>query len=94
MAVEPVLAQESKESAKQTAQITNINEYVSVNAAKPGNFRKNETRKTFFSVIKHFFLRSTKYTVEAVVCLYRRCIFIINWFGTWYLSRIERIKLS
>ena len=37
MAVEHVLAEKSKESAKWTAQVANINKYVSVNAAEPRN---------------------------------------------------------
>ena len=37
MAVEYVLVQKSKESAKWTVQVANINEYVSVNAVEPGN---------------------------------------------------------
>ena len=37
MAVEYVLAQKSKESAKERAQVANINEYVSINAGEPGN---------------------------------------------------------
>ena len=37
MAVEHLLAQKPKESAKWTAQVTNINEYVSENAAEPGH---------------------------------------------------------
>ena len=37
MAVEHVLAEKSKESAKWTAEVANINKYVSVNAAEPRN---------------------------------------------------------
>ena len=37
MAVKHVLAKKFKQSAKWTAQVTNINEYVSVNAAELGN---------------------------------------------------------
>ena len=37
MAVEYVLFQKSMESAKWTAQVANINKYLSVNAVKPGN---------------------------------------------------------
>ena len=37
MAVEYVPAQKFKESTKWTAQIANINEYISVNAGEPGN---------------------------------------------------------
>ena len=46
MAVEHVLAQKSKESAKWTTQVANINEYVSVNAAKLS--WKNALAKSFF----------------------------------------------
>ena len=51
MAVEHALAQKSKERAKQTAQVTNINEYVSVNAAEPGNSsgRMPQLRFTFIT---------------------------------------------
>ena len=38
MAVEQVLIQKSKENAKWTAEGAKINEYVSANAAEPGNF--------------------------------------------------------
>ena len=37
MIVGHVMSQKSKESAKWTAQVANINEYVGVNAAEPGN---------------------------------------------------------
>ena len=37
IAVEHVLAQNSKESPKWRAQVANINQYVSANAAEPGN---------------------------------------------------------
>ena len=38
MAMEQVLIQKSKENAKWTAEGAKINEYVSANAAEPGNF--------------------------------------------------------
>ena len=52
MAVEHVLDQQSKESAKWTAHKSNINEYVSVNAAEPGNSSGKIPQLKFFSVIK------------------------------------------
>ena len=52
MAVEHVLDQQFKESAKWTAHVSNINEYVSVNAAEPGNSSGKIPQLKFFSVIK------------------------------------------
>ena len=49
IAVENVLSQKSKKSYKWTTQVANINEYVSVNAAEPGNSSgRMSLAKTFF----------------------------------------------
>ena len=52
MAVEHVLAQKSKESAKWTTQVGNTNQYVSVNAAELGNYSGRMPWLRFFSVMK------------------------------------------
>ena len=60
IAVDHALVKKSEEIAEWTTQVANINEYVSINAAKPGN--SSERMLIFFSIKASFFLRCCKYS--------------------------------
>ena len=52
IAVDRALVKKSEEIAEWTTQVANINEYVSINAAKPGN--SSERMLIFFSIKNKF----------------------------------------